>query len=85
MNTRMGFTLVTGAGLVAYGAHVAFGFGGPGSEGFFQDWVYNALVLAAALSCLVRGIGSRAERARWLSLGVGLLCLFARAGVCHQL
>jgi diguanylate cyclase (GGDEF)-like protein len=55
---------------------VVFGFGGQGSDGFFQDWVYNALVLSAALSCLVRGFVSRAERARWLSLGGGLLCLF---------
>jgi diguanylate cyclase (GGDEF)-like protein len=76
VTVRAAFTLVTGAGLAAYGAHVAFGFGGDGSERFFQDWVYNALVLAAALSCLVRGITSSAERARWLSLGVGLLCLF---------
>ena len=76
MTARTAFTLVTGAGLAAYGAHVAFGFGGPGSESFFQDWVYNALVLSAALSCVVRGIVSRAERARWLTLGAGLLCLF---------
>jgi two-component system, cell cycle response regulator len=76
VRARTAFALVTGAGLAAYGAHVAFGFGGPGSESFFQDWVYNALVLAAAVSCLVRGIVSRAERARWLSLGGGLLCLF---------
>jgi two-component system cell cycle response regulator len=77
MTRLRAFTLVTSAGLAAYTAHVAFGFGGPGSEGFFQDWVYNALVLSAALSCLLRGIVSRAERARWLSLGGGLLCLFA--------
>jgi two-component system cell cycle response regulator len=76
VTARTAFTLVTGAGLAAYGAHVAVGFGGAGSESFFQDWVYNALVLAAALSCLVRGAVSRAERARWLSLGGGLLCLF---------
>jgi two-component system cell cycle response regulator len=76
VSTRVAFTLVTGAGMAAYGAHVVFGFGGPGSDGFFQDWVYNALVLSAALSCLVRGFVSRAERARWLSLGGGLLCLF---------
>jgi two-component system, cell cycle response regulator len=72
----MAFTLLTGVGLAAYAAHVAFGFGGQGSEGFFQDWVYNALILSAALSCLVRGVVSPAERARWLSLGAGLLCLF---------
>jgi two-component system, cell cycle response regulator len=77
MSRRLAFMLVTGAGLAAYTAHVAFGLGGEGSEGFFQDWVYNALVLSAGLSCLLRGIVSRAERARWLSLGGGLLCLFA--------
>ena len=77
MTARTAFTLVTGAGLAAYGAHVAFGFGGEGSDAFFQDWLYNALVLSAAVSCLVRGILSRPERARWLSLGAGLMCLFA--------
>ncbi len=77
MRARTAFTLVTGAGLAAYGAHVAFGFGGEGSESFFQDWVYNALVLSAAVSCLIRGVRSRVERARWLSLGAGLMCLFA--------
>jgi hypothetical protein len=76
VSARVAFTLVTGAGMAAYGAHVVFGFGGPGSDGFFQDWVYNGLVLSAALSCLIRGFVSRAERARWLSLGGGLLCLF---------
>jgi len=76
MTARAAFTVVTSVGLAAYAAHVAFGFGGPGSEGFFQDWVYNALILAAALSCLARGVVSRYERARWLSLGAGLLCLF---------
>ena len=76
MSARTAFTLVTGAGLAAYGAHVVLGFGGEGSEGFFQDWLYNALVLSAAVSCLVRGIRSRVERARWLSLGAGLMCLF---------
>jgi diguanylate cyclase (GGDEF)-like protein len=77
VRARTAFTLVTGAGLAAYGAHVALGFGGEGFEGFFQDWLYNALVLSAAVSCLVRGIRLRVERARWLSLGAGLMCLFA--------
>ncbi len=76
MSARVAFTLVTGAGLAAYAAHVGLGFGGQRSDSFFQDWLYNALVLSAALSCLVRGFASRAERARWLSLGGGLLCLF---------
>jgi two-component system, cell cycle response regulator len=77
VSARRAFTVVTGAGLAAYAAHVAFGFGGQASDAFFQDWVYNGLVLAAAASCLARGVLSRPERARWLCLGGGLLCLFA--------
>ena len=77
MSARVAFAAVTGAGLAAYAAHVGLGFGGDGSDSFFQDWVYNALVFSAALSCLVRGIVSRSERARWVCLGAGLLCLFA--------
>ena len=77
MNWMRIFTFATGAALAAYAAHVAFGLGGDGSDAFFQDWLYNALVLSAALSCLLRGFMSAAERARWLSLGGGLLCLFA--------
>jgi diguanylate cyclase (GGDEF)-like protein len=76
MSRRHAFTLITGAGLAAYAAHVVFGLGGEGADGFFQDWLYNALVLSAAGSCLVRGIVWPAERKRWLSLGGGLLCLF---------
>jgi two-component system, cell cycle response regulator len=76
MSRLRAFTLITGAGLAAYTAHVVFGLGGEGADGFFQDWLYNALVLSAAVSCLLRGIVSPAERARWLSLGGGLLCLF---------
>jgi two-component system, cell cycle response regulator len=76
MTPLRAFTLLTAAGLAAYSAHVVLGWGGEGSEGFFQDWLYNALFLSAAASCLLRGVLSRAERARWLSLGAGLLCFF---------
>jgi two-component system, cell cycle response regulator len=76
MTPLRAFTLLTAAGLAAYAAHVVLGWGGEGSEAFFQDWLYNALFLSAAASCLLRGVVSRTERARWLSLGAGLLCFF---------
>ena len=31
---------LTGLGVLAYAAHVAFGLGSPGLDDFFQDWVY---------------------------------------------
>jgi two-component system cell cycle response regulator len=70
------FTVAIGAGLAAYAAHVVLGVGSEGAESFFQDWLYNGLILAAAASCLLRGFVTPAERARWLSLGGGLLCFF---------
>jgi two-component system cell cycle response regulator len=77
MNGARWFTAAMCAALAAYAAHVVFGLGGHGADGFFQDWVYNGLLLAAAVSCLLRGFTTAAERARWLSLGSGILCLFA--------
>jgi two-component system cell cycle response regulator len=76
MTALRAFTLAMGAGLAAYAAHVVLGLGGEGAESFFQDWLYNGLILAAAASCLLRGLLTSAERARWLSLGGGMLCLF---------
>jgi two-component system cell cycle response regulator len=76
MKGRRAFTVLMGVGLAAYAAHVVLGFGGEGAASFFQDWLYNGLLLAAAVSCLLRGLTTAAERARWLSLGGGILCLF---------
>lgn len=70
------------AALAAYAAHAALGFGGAGSRGLFEDWVYNAiLVLAAALS-IARGVVRREERPAWLTLGLGLAAW--SAGTLHS-
>src|SRR3954454_1229596 len=58
--------------LAAFAAHAAFGLGGTSLDGLFNDWVYNALILAAAASCLVRGVKVSVDRAAWLLLGLGL-------------
>jgi two-component system cell cycle response regulator len=63
--------VVSFALLVAFAAHAAF-WRGDGLDGFFNDWVYNALVLAAAASCITRAVLVRAQRAPWLLLGAGL-------------
>jgi len=39
---------------------------------FFDNWVYNGLLLSAAAMCLARGFLIRAERLPWLLLGCAL-------------
>jgi two-component system, cell cycle response regulator len=68
---------LTGLGVLAYAAHVAFGLASPGLDDFFQDWVYCGVSVCAGLMCFVRGIAVRRERMAWLVMGVGL---FAWAG-----
>jgi diguanylate cyclase (GGDEF)-like protein len=59
------------AGLVAFTAHAALGHG-DGLERFFDDWVYNGLVVCSAAWCLTRAVRVRAQRGAWLLLGLGL-------------
>jgi two-component system cell cycle response regulator len=61
-------------GLAGYTAYSFVGFGGPGVEHLFEDWIYNALLALAALLCLLRVVLVRVERAPWLLLGIGLSC-----------
>jgi two-component system, cell cycle response regulator len=60
-------------GLVAYAAQAAFAICGAGADNFFETWVYNLLILAAAGLCLARAAFYATERAAWLVLGGGLL------------
>ncbi|HEX6714731.1 MAG TPA: diguanylate cyclase [Thermoleophilaceae bacterium] len=71
------FRALTVAGLLGYAAHVGFGFGGSRLDGFFQDWVYDSLIFAAAASCFVKAATTRTARGRWLCLGFALLAFFA--------
>jgi two-component system, cell cycle response regulator len=64
---------VAGALLVgAVAAHVIHA-ATAGPDTFFTQWLYDAVVLAAAAACLARGALVREDRAAWLVLGVGLL------------
>ena len=62
-----------GLALLAYGLHVGVGLGGPGAESFFNDYVYNGLVLVAAASCILRAIRVPGQRAVWALFGAGLV------------
>jgi diguanylate cyclase (GGDEF)-like protein len=42
-------------------------------DGFFNNWIYNLLLVGAAAACLWRGVAVRAERLPWLLLGFAML------------
>ncbi len=60
--------------LAAYASHSLFHAGGKPLDGFFEDWVSNALFVLAAGLCLARAVLERRQRAAWLTLGIGLTC-----------
>jgi two-component system cell cycle response regulator len=67
------FGALTGFGLLAYVGHTAVGLGSPELDGFFQDWVYCGLVVAAGAVCVTRAVAVEEERAAWLVMGLGLI------------
>jgi len=64
---------LTGLGVLAYVAHIAFWHGSEGLDNFFQDWVYCGATVGAGAMCLLRGIAVRKERLAWLLMGGGLM------------
>jgi two-component system, cell cycle response regulator len=59
--------------LAAFVLQAATGVAGDGATDFFQDYVYNALLLAGAGFCLWRGAAFREERVAWLLMGAGIV------------
>jgi two-component system cell cycle response regulator len=53
-------------------AHAAVGFGGDSADSFFENWVYDGLLLCAAGSCLLRAALFTRERLAWMLLGLAL-------------
>jgi diguanylate cyclase (GGDEF)-like protein len=62
------------AGLAAYAAHSLLNLGGHRLDGLFENWVFNGLLCAGAVLCLLRAAWSGLERPAWTALGVGLAC-----------
>jgi two-component system, cell cycle response regulator len=60
-----------GALFLAFVVHVSIA-GGDGAS-FFENWVYDAIMLGCAASCLLRAALVRRERAAWALLGLALL------------
>ena len=61
-------------GVCAFAAHSLVGLGGRGTNGIFENWVFNGLLFAGALLCLVRAALVPLERVAWSAMGVGLGC-----------
>jgi signal transduction histidine kinase len=58
--------------LIAHAAHGVLGFGGAALEPLFSDWIYNAVLVAAAAACFARGVLVRSERWAWLAIAAGM-------------
>jgi two-component system, cell cycle response regulator len=72
---RLARRAAVGVGALAIVFHIAhgqLGLGAPALNTFTESTLYDAVVSAAALSCLVRGVLIRRERLAWLALGLGL-------------
>src|SRR4051794_108520 len=73
--TRLALRILSVAGLLALAFHVAhgqFGLGGPAADRFTYDWLYDAVIVGGAASCLARSALVKRERLPWLILGIGL-------------
>ena len=58
--------------LVLFAVHGGFGIGGRGLDSFFNDWVYDGLLVVSAASCAARAVLVREQRAAWAVLAGGL-------------
>src|SRR4051794_26349593 len=55
--------------LLAFALHATTGLGGAGMDRVFNVWVYDALIVGAAGSCLLRAAMIERERLAWGLLG----------------
>ena len=72
---RLALRIAAVAGLLALAFHIAhgqFGLGGSGADSFTYDWLYDAVIISGAVSCLARATLVRQERLPWLVFGIGL-------------
>ena len=65
--------IVATIALAVHVAHTGFGFGHPEHDALVDEWVYNGLMLGAALACVLRGLLGRTDRVAWSILGAGAL------------
>jgi diguanylate cyclase len=59
--------------MAAFVVQAGTGLAGDAVTGLFQDYVYNALLMAGAGFCLWRAAAFREERVAWLVMGAGIM------------
>ena len=69
----VGFQSVAFAALTLYAVQSVTSICGAGVNDFFETWVYDGLLAAAAILCFARAFTVPAERSAWAVLGLGLL------------
>ena len=60
------------AGVALHALHAMLGFGGPAVDTLVTTWVYDGVLLGAALGCALRAVLVRRCRLAWAVLAVGL-------------
>jgi two-component system cell cycle response regulator len=70
---RQPLLAIAGLLLVLVWAHVLLGVGGPGLDDVISRWVYEAIFVLAAVTCLAHAVRSRTRRVAAAMLGAGLL------------
>ncbi len=68
----LAFAIVAGTAVVAL--HDWLGLGGSALDFAAEGPIYDSVVVAAGLSCLLRALSATRERGAWIAIGVGILC-----------
>ena len=70
---RLALAIVIGAGTAFVALHDWFGIGGSSLDYAAEAPVYDAVIVAAGLTCLLRSLSAGAERGAWIAIGAAIL------------
>lgn len=69
---------------IAHALFTVLGVGKPSLNSVFNEWVYNGVLVAGALACLLRAKIEPRERSAWLAIGLGV-CSWALGDIYWSL
>jgi two-component system cell cycle response regulator len=70
---RLAFAIVIGAGTAFVAIHDWLGIGGSGLDYAAEGPAYDAVIVGAGLTCLLRSLSAGKERAAWVAIGAAIL------------
>ena len=70
---RLTLAVVLGVGTAIVALHLWFGLGGAWLDRPAEGWLYDAVIIAAGLSCMVRARGGGREGEAWVMIGAAIL------------